>query len=253
MTAAICSERVTDHVEIITIDRPPVNALDRAAQRALTEALGRAHDDLDVRCVVLHGRNGAFCAGADLREEQSIERSEVGALLTDVGAMLDAVAEHRVPVVASVDGPAHGGGLELALSCAIRVVSPRASFAAAGVRVGLVANVRQLSRAVGPARARHLLLTGDTCDAARALDWGLATEMADEPLAAAIAIAERIARRAPLSVEATKAMCDRDPELDEAEARTLQVREFARLFRTRDHAEALTAFFERRAGSYERR
>jgi enoyl-CoA hydratase len=248
-------DRPADHVVRITIDRPPVNAIDAAAQRALHAALDEATADLDVRAVVLTGAGRHFCAGADLREEQELERDDVGDFLTGIGALLDAVRTHRVPVVAAVNGAAHGGGLELALSCDIRLGCADSSFGAAGVNVGLVANTATLVTAIGEARARHLLLTGWSCRGEQALDWGLLTELVDarELQDRAVAVAARIASRSPLSVEATKEVLNRSADLDADAARSLQARRFARLFRTADHAEALRAFFERRDGRYERR
>ncbi|MEM9746104.1 MAG: enoyl-CoA hydratase/isomerase family protein [Actinomycetota bacterium] len=250
----IAVDRPADHVVRLTIDRPPVNAIDSAAQRELTAQLRSAHDDTSVRAVVLTGAGTHFCGGADLREEQSIERDAVGGFLTGVGELLDAIRSHRVPVVAAIEGAAHGGGLEVALACDLRIGSTSCAFAAAGVNVGLVANFRALSQAIGDARARHLLLTGWTCRGEQALDWGLVTELVESDRLAdrSIEIAERIASRAPLSVETTKDCLNRSIDLDSAEATELQGRSFARLFRTADHAEALRAFFEKRPGRYER-
>jgi enoyl-CoA hydratase len=248
-------ERPVEHVARITVDRPPVNALDRATQRAVTAALTDTAEDLDVRAVVLAAAGTRFCGGADLAEEQALDRDDVGDLLGDIAAMLDAVRNHRAPVVAAVNGAAFGGGLELALACDIRIAARSASFGAAGVNVGLVASFRSLTRAIGDARARHLLLTGWTCPADQALEWGLVTEVVDDAVLAerAVAVAARIATRAPLSVESTKECLNRSHDLSDAEAAALQGRRFARLFRTEDHAEALRAFFERRPGRYERR
>jgi enoyl-CoA hydratase len=255
MSAQVTVDRPCDHVARITVDRPPVNALDRATQRALTAVLGDVHADHEVRAIVLAAAGSRFCGGADLAEEQALARDEVGDLLGDVGAMLDAIRHHRVPVVAAVNGAAFGGGLELALACDIRIASTAASFGAAGVNVGLIASFHTLTHVIGDARARHLLLTGWTCRAEQALDWGLVTEVVapDELAQRAVAVAERVASRAPLSVEATKECLNRVPDLSAAEATALQGRRFARLFRSADHAEALRAFFEKRPGVFERR
>jgi enoyl-CoA hydratase len=254
----IAVETPAAHVRLLTIDRPPVNALDREHQRELTEALVAAAADLDVRAVVLTGAGTRFCAGADLRQEQSIGRHEVGDLLGDIGRLLHTVRELRVPVVAAVNGPAFGGGLELALACDIRIAASTATFGAAGVNVGLVASFRSLAERIGDGRARHLLLTGWTCRAEQAVEWGLATELvaADAPggvVARGVEVAERIASRSPLSVEATKRCLNRSPDLSSEDATMLQAREFAALFRTEDHAEALRAFFDKREGTYHRR
>jgi enoyl-CoA hydratase len=252
---SVVVDRPAPHVVRVTIDRPPVNAIDSVTQAELTDALQAAAADLDVRTVVLTGAGEHFCGGADLREEQSMEREQVGGFLRGIGRLIHAVREHRVPVIAAIPGAAHGGGLELALACDIRIGSERAHFAAAGVNLGLVANVHALAAVIGPARARHLLMTGWTCRAEQALDWGLVTELVepDELQDRATAIASRIASRAPLAVEATKACANACVDLDPADAAALQAREFARLFRTADHAAAVRAFFGRESVEYERR
>jgi enoyl-CoA hydratase len=253
--AVVSVDRPAGHVVRITIDRPPVNAIDSAAQRTLRAALDEAAADLDVRAVVITGAGRHFCAGADLREEQQLARDDIGDFLTGFGDLLESVRGHRVPVVAAINGAAHGGGLELALACDIRIGCGDSSFGAAGVNVGLVANTATLVTAIGDARARHLLLTGWSCRGQQALDWGLLTELVDgaDLQDRAVAVAARIASRSPLSVEATKEVLNRSADLDADAARNLQARRFARLFRTADHAEALQAFFGRRDGRYERR
>lgn len=257
-SSGIRVDRPAPRVVRLTIDRPPVNAIDSAAQRALAEALREAHDDTDIRAVVLTGAGQHFCAGADLREEQDLQHEDddgVGGFLAGIGELLRRLHHHRVPIVAAINGPAHGGGLEVALSCDLRIGCASSSFGAAGVNVGLVANFRTLAETVGASRARHLLLTGWSCRSAQALDWGLMTELVadDEVQERAVAVAERIASRAPLSVEATKDCLNRLPDLDTRAATDLQGREWARLFRSADHAEAVRAFFQKREGEFERR
>lgn len=246
------SQPAVVHLEI---DCQPVNAISTSAQQRLTEELVKIDQDITVRSVVLSGRGRHFCAGADLRQEQEMERDAVGGFLSTFGELLSTIRNLRVPVVAAIDGAAAGGGLELAMACDLRVVGERAKFIAAGVNVGLVANFRLLATAIGDARARSMLLTGLPVDSATAMAWGLATEAVPsvELIAQASAIAERIATRAPLSVEATKRCLNQSLDLDEAEAFALQGRTFARLFRTEDHAEALVAHFEKREGKYFRK
>ena len=146
-------------------------------------------------------------------------------------------------------------GLELALACDLRLASEDAIFVAAGVNVGLIANFWRLPRVAGLGPAKEMLLTGDRYTAEQARTWGLVSSVhpREELRDAALAKADRIATRAPLSVEATKACVNRALELEYDEGRALQVANFKRMFRTEDHAEALAAFFERRNGDFRRR
>ncbi len=242
-------------VRLAVLDRPPVNALDRAARRALLDLVAEIEGDEDVRCLVLTGEGRTFCAGADLREEEDLESEDAGDFFGEFGRVLAGLQTLRVPVIAAVNGGCLGGGLELALMCDIRIASTAASFTASGVNVGLVASFHGLATLLGTGRAASMLLTGLPCDAERALRFGLVTDLhePDRLRSEAIRLASRIATRAPLAVEATKRCLLKAPGLSREEAFLLQGREAIELARTADHKEALRAFFERRNGRYQRK
>jgi enoyl-CoA hydratase/carnithine racemase len=205
--------------------------------------LSEAHEDHETRAVVLTGRGPAFCSGADLKEAA---REDAG--LASFGRVLQLVAEHRAPVIAAINGHCLGGGLELALCCDLRIASTAAKFVCAGVNVGLMASTVRLPRLIGVARAKAMLLTGLPYDARTAESWGLVTAVhpADELRGAALALAARIASRAPLSVEATKRVVDQALDLPPDAVGALMARETGALRRSRDHREALAAFAEKR-------
>ncbi|WP_232021746.1 MULTISPECIES: enoyl-CoA hydratase/isomerase family protein [Pseudonocardia] len=169
-------------------------------------------------------------------------------------ATVDRVEQLRVPTIAAVTGGAIGGGLELALSCDIRIAAEDAFFVAAGVNVGLIMSTWRLPGLIGLGPAKAMLLTGEPCDAATALRTGLVREVvpADALLPAALATAHRIAGRSPLAVEATKAAVDRAVGQDRRTARAELVARCAELIRSRDHREAVRAFLQRRAPRFHR-
>jgi len=247
-------ERPEEGVCLATLDRPPVNALDRAARRALLDLIAEVERDETLRCLVLTGAGRTFCAGADLREEEALGPEDAGDFFGEFGRILAGFPSLRVPVIAAVNGGCLGGGLELALTCDLRIASAEASFTASGVNVGLVASVHGLTRLLGTGRAATLLLTGLPCDAERALRFGLVTNVhpADRLRDEAIRLAARIASRAPLAVEANKRFLRDAPDLPADEAFKRQGREAMALAKTADHKEALRAFFERRPGRYRR-
>ncbi|MET0294026.1 MAG: enoyl-CoA hydratase/isomerase family protein [Phenylobacterium sp.] len=230
----------------LEIDCPPANALGQEARHRLEAELDRIEADLDVRVVVLTGRGPGFSSGDDLREAAG--RGE-GALpsLAQFGRMLEKVERLRVPVIAAVNGYAIGGGLELALACDVRIASEGAWFLGAGVNVGLMASVYRLPRLIGVGPAKAMLLTGTRTDAATALSWGLVTAVhpADRLQAEALTLAERIATRAPLSVEASKRMIGQAFDLSPDEAERAAGRELKTLARSNDHRTALKAFGSR--------
>ncbi len=230
-------------VLLLEMDQPPVNALGMAARAELSAALDAADADLGVRCIVLTGRGQAFCAGDDLIEAAG--RGEAGLeAIHHFNALMARIEAARAPVVAAINGFCLGGGLELALACDIRLSSPDAIFTASGVNVGLMASVRRLPRLIGEGPAKAMLLTGAPVDAETALIRGLVTGLHRPVVKDALTLADRIATRAPLSVEAVKRVVGRP--FDERA-------ELAGLFHSEDHQAALAAFARKQTPTFTRR
>jgi enoyl-CoA hydratase len=248
-------EQPAPHVRRIVLDRPPVNALDVGAGEALLTALDAVQSDLSVRCAIFTGAGGAFTAGADLREQQGVALADRGAYLDGIFTLIDRIDTLRVPVIAAIDGPCFGGGLEVALACDIRIASTRASFGASGVNVGLLGSFHRLPRTLGLGRAMEILLTGATYDAERAERWGLVTAMhpPERFEAAVLELAERIATRAPFSVEETKEATLQAFDMTPQQARDEQVARYVRLSATQDHADAVEAFTSKQTPTFQRR
>lgn len=239
-------------IATITIDRPPVNALPPEDWTELRRHLDETSNDPSIRVVVLDGGPGRFCAGADITTltKPSEERALMLRLVADVAL---SVRTHRAPVIAAVDGPAHGGGLELALACDLRVASPSATFAASGVNMGLVASVRSLNQTIGATHARTMLLTGTRVDAATADRWGLVSHFDEAPLHRALELAAMIAEKAPLAIESTKRALAALDDLDPAAHQTLMTDLFTELADSADHREAIDAFLTKRNPDFKRR
>ena len=243
-----------EHVVLLEIDNPPMNALGRAARAALLTRLQEIDGATKARVVILTGRGRAFCSGDDLKDQADANARGSGAHFGEFGQVLDRIENLRIPVIAAVNGHCLGGGLELASVCDIRIASTEARFVCSGVNVGLIASAYRLPRLIGVARAKQMLLTGAPHDAATAERFGLVTAVheATALLSEAIRLAERIASRAPLSVEATKRMAARAPDLTPEQAAELNARELAVLSRSSDHKEALAAFGAKRQPKFNR-
>ena len=242
------------HVALLEIDNPPMNALGRAPRAAMLERLDACDADPDARCVVLTGRGRAFCSGDDLKEQAEAQKQKSSAHFGEFGRVLDRIETYRLPVIAAVNGHCLGGGLELASVCDIRIASRAARFVCSGVNVGLMASSYRLPRLIGVARAKHMLLTGSPVEASVAYEFGLVTAVHDAEalMAEAIALAERIASRAPLSVEAVKRSAALAPDLSPQEFAAVNNKELAVLSRSADHREALAAFAEKREPVFKR-
>ena len=235
----------------IGLDAGPLNLVDTALLRGLNEALTSVSECPGVRCLILHGGRGrAFCAGSDIREFESLRRdaSERKILFEDM--VLRRLAQLAMPTIAAIDGPALGGGFELALACDLRVCRKGVPLGLPESRLGGLAgsgSVR-LARLVGPARAKELLYTGDTIDTERALAWGLVNRVVEDgsALDAARALAETIASRGPLSNRFAKRLVDAalDLPLDAALSTSTSVQQ--QVFDSEDLHEGVQAFFGKR-------
>ena len=181
--------RREDGVLVITVDNPPVNALGYEVRRGLMSALEAAKAE-DVKAVVLSSTGSTFLGGADIREFGKPRRAP---LLAEVCERIEALDK---PVVAALQGPALGGGLEVALAAHWRCASDAAEVAFPEVRLGLMpgaGGTQRAPRRVGAATALDLMLTGRRMTAREALGCGLIDRLVDEPLAEAVAWARSLA------------------------------------------------------------
>ena len=245
---------VAEGVATITLDRPQVrNALRRVSYAELTAAVRAADGDPAVRCLVVTGADPAFCSGDDVRDIMAGDGDPAD--LLDPEQLLpaaEALLYADVPVIAAVNGPAVGWGVELALMADLRIASERAVFSEMFVDRGLTADMAGLGRLaqlVGREAAAELLLTGRFVDAAEALRLRLVGRVVphDELATAARALALRIAAKPPQAVRSIKAGLRRATDPDWRELHAWVSRELARLFGTADHREAVAAFLEKRA------
>jgi enoyl-CoA hydratase/carnithine racemase len=239
------------HVARLTISNPAKrNALDRPILDALAETLPA----LDARCVLLTGAGEIFSAGYDIGDLAPERLAEEAAELVahPFQNALEALDAVPVPVVAALNGHAIGGGLELALSCDLRVAASGSRVGMPPGRLGLVyshTGLRRFLDAVGAARTRELFLTAKLIDAETAAAWGLVNEVvAREDVAArGVALAAQVASLAPLSQRGNKRVLREllAASLDERVLRELHtLREGA--FRSEDFAEGVRAFVEKR-------
>jgi len=248
---------VGEHIATITLNRPDVrNALNRDAYAQLEAAFRRAQRDPEVRCVILTGADPAFCSGDDVkaimlgeeRESAVAQLREVRPRPTPAAA---AVLECDRPVIAAVNGPAVGWGMDLALLCDIRIASEKARFSELFIKRGLIADIGglwRLPQLVGPSRAAELLFTGDVIDAREAERIGLVSRTVPhgELLAAARELARRIAANAPLALRYMKEGLRRATHGDIQELGAYVGATLGYLFTTEDHREGALSFVERR-------
>jgi enoyl-CoA hydratase/carnithine racemase len=239
------------HVARLTISNPAKrNALDRPILDELARTLPR----LDARCILLTGAGDIFSAGYDIGDFAPERLAEEAAELVanPFERALEALDAVPVPVVAAINGHAIGGGLELALSCDLRVAASGSRVGMPPGRLGLVyshTGLRRFLDAVGAARTRELFLTARLIDAQTAAAWGLVNEVVprEELPQRGVALAAEVASLAPLAQSGNKRVLREllAASLDERALRELQtLREAA--FRSEDFAEGVRAFVEKR-------
>jgi len=248
-------------VATITLNRPEkLNAFDGKMHEELHDALGGAARDDEVRCVVLRGEGRGFSAGADLRSED-LERKDGEA--PDLGAYLRRTFSPSVrkisgmdkPVLASLHGPVYGAGMGLALACDLRLAAQSASFSVAFIKIGLMPDAGVsffLPRVVGLGRAMEMSMLGDTVDAGEAQRIGLVNRVVpDEELEEeTAALAGRLAAMPTRALGEIKRSLYASFEGDLASVLEAEAAGQAACGYTRDHAEGLAAFFEKREPTF---
>jgi enoyl-CoA hydratase len=251
MSARINTERVGP-VTLLTIDNVArQNALTASMRTDLTGALEWADAEDEVRAIVITGAGErSFAAGGDINELQQRTLEEQRQIM-ESGSVFGAVRRVRKPVIAAINGICLGGGLEIALSCDLRIAGAHARFGHPEVCIGLIpggGGTQMLPRIVGLAHAMRLVLTGDVIDAEEAQRIGLVNEIV--PAAAlrgrAIALAMHIASRAPLAVLAAKEATRTALDLPFEEGRQRELVLFERCFASADRVEGVGAFLDKR-------
>ena len=249
-----------EHVARLTIDNPAKrNALDHE----ILDAFAATLPELDARCLLVTAAGPVFSAGYDignLPREQFADRAEA-LVAHPFHEAIEALDAYPFPSVAALNGHAIGGGLELALTCDLRVASEEARLGMPPARLGLVyshTGLRRFVDAIGAPRTRELFFTARNITARTALQWGLVNEVvdADEVEARGVEYAARIAANAPLSLSGNKrtlrellaAEGDLDPEV---ERELVELREAC--FRSEDFLEGVRAFAEKRAPRWQGR
>ena len=257
----IILETRQDGIASVVMNRPDrLNALSNELARGLNETLARIAEDESVRVVVLSGAGRAFCAGGDLgaigRGRATGETHKLEPLLR---AGMQIVLTMRVmpqPVIAAVNGPAAGAGMNIALAADIRVAAEEATFGQNFAKVGLFPDFGGtyfLPQLVGPAVAAELFYTGEMIDAKTALRLGIVNHVVPgaQLEAEARVLAVKIAQGPPVAVRAIKKALFASEKKKLAEALEHEVQEQIRCFLSEDCNEGIRAFFEKRAPKFQ--
>lgn len=248
---------IDEGVGVITINNPPVNALTLDVRSQLKDVLQEVEQNKDIRAIVVTGAGPkCFVAGADIKDFPN--QFEVGPRenATIYKKMFSYLENTPRPVIAALNGLALGGGLELALSCDLRIADEKAKFGLTEVTLGLVPGLggtQRLARLVGPAKAKELLFTGKMVKADEAMQLGLVNQVVPngEALNEALKLAKKLAKGAGVAIGCDKYLVNKGLELNLEEALELEMQYVEKVFKTEDLREGLDAFINKREALFE--
>ncbi|HKN78510.1 MAG TPA: enoyl-CoA hydratase-related protein [Lysobacter sp.] len=244
-------------VRVLTVHRPDkLNALNAATLDALHQAFDTAASDPGVRAIVLTGSGPkAFVAGADIAEMNALSPVEGRDFSLRGQRMMRRVEKMPKPVIAMVNGFALGGGLELAMSCHLRIASDTAKVGQPEINLGLIpgfGGTQRLLRLAGRAATLELCLAGAPIDAARAMQLGIVNRVvpAAELEAQTMALADQLANAAPLALRGILDCINVGGECGIEEGLEYESAQFGLMFSTQDMREGTSAFLERRKPAF---
>jgi len=252
------TESPEDGIRVITVDRPEkLNSLDAQVLEELTREVAAAESEETLRCLILTGAGEkAFIAGADIGELAKLTPIEGREHSRRGQVLLDRIEHLPVPTIAAINGYAYGGGLELAMACALRVASENARMGLPETSLGIIpgyGGTQRLARHVGRARALELVLTSEKrLTASEAERIGLVNRVvpAGQALSAALEIARKIRANGPTACRYALEAIRRGLDMPLAEGQALEATLFGLCAATEDMKEGMNAFLEKRPAKF---
>jgi len=246
---------IQDHVALITLDNPPVNALSHLMLSEIRNCFEALSKDKSIYACVITGNGKAFVAGADLKADENAPKY-TGDQLSRLGQVaFEAIEATPFPVIAAINGYAFGGGLELTLACDIRLISDKATIGMTEATLGLSSTYGGLTRLpwiIGEEKAKWMFYTGERMSAQQAKDFGLVFSVVahDELMENAMALAAKIAANAPISVRLAKKTIGKYREDSFYQGFLRECYVNYEISQSKDMEEGIAAFMERRPAKF---
>lgn len=244
---------IEPYIALIRIERPQVkNALNWKAMEDFASAVEEAHLLKDLRALIVTGAENAFSSGGDLKELYDFRSEQDGRRLMDgMTAALQRLTALPCPTIAAINGPARGGGAEIALACDMRVMSEDADLGMVHINIGISpawGGGQRILRLVGYSRALEWLTTGHVLSSEEALLHRVANHLAPigESLNRAVDMARRISARPPAAVQVIKRMLDAGIQLPAPDAESFERSIFPSLWAADEHHQLVEMFFNRK-------
>ncbi|MGM7720913.1 enoyl-CoA hydratase [uncultured Metabacillus sp.] len=245
-----------DKVAVVTIDHSPANALSSNVLRELSILLDEMETDEEVRAIVLHGEGRFFSAGADIKEFLQVPSGEEFSKMAAAGQELfERIETFKKPIIAAIHGAALGGGLELAMSCHIRLVTENAKLGLPELQLGIIpgfGGTQRLPKYIGTGRALEMMLTSEPITGAEAVKLGLANHSFPEEslLEEAKKLAAKFAQKSPLSVKAVIELLHTSKTSVYEAGMKQEAESFGEIFESADAKEGISAFIEKRKPTF---
>ncbi|AET66872.1 enoyl-CoA hydratase/carnithine racemase [Desulfosporosinus orientis DSM 765] len=246
---------IKDHIACVTMNRPPVNALNNELAKELSAAFLNLKNDPEVRVIVITSSRKVFVAGADIVMMKGIIETKALGEMLDFDRRLQfansILEDMPKPTIAVINGHSMGGGTELALFCDFRFIAETATIGLPEINLGLLpgsGGIQKIVRLIGRTKALRLMLQGNALSAQEAFNLGLVEEVcaAENLMDSAMQLARNLAQRAPVAVAEIKKCVNAALELERDSSLAYDVRGLGKLFVTEDAGEGLKAFLEKR-------
>ncbi len=250
METEVIKCEVADHIALVTMDRPPVNAVNAQFHEELMRVFDALSDREDVRAAILTGAGKMFCAGADIkaRLEREPQPGDFWQHSRRAREAFHSILECRVPVIAAINGPALGAGLGLLASCDLLVASENAVVGLPEINVGLLGGGRHAMRLFPHSKARRMMFTGQRLSGADLYRLGAVEECVppDQLMGAARALAAEIASKSPIAIRLAKHAMNTIEFMSLRDGYRFEQNMTGELSKTEDSREAMRAFVEKR-------
>jgi enoyl-CoA hydratase len=250
---------IEEGIAVVTINYPPVNALNQKTVKELGEVIDELENKIEAKIIILTGGGDkAFVAGADIPIFFDFDRRTAEEFALSIQSVLMKMEESRKVVICAMNGLALGGGCEVAMACDIRIASRKARLGQPEVNLGVIpgaGGTQRLPRLVGKGRAMELVFTADMISAEEARDIGLVNRVVppENLMEEAKKMARKILSKGPIAISMAKKALHEGLDMKLKEGLRLEARLFGELFETLDVKEGVKAFLEKRPPRFEGR
>lgn len=247
---------IEEKIATIVLNRPQsMNALCSALNNDLLEALEIIREDTSARVLIITGGSKFFAAGADIKEMMDADQFAAERTAQKAHFINDMLESLPIPVIAAVNGPALGGGCEIALSCDFRIVGEKAMFGLPEVGLGVIpgaGGTQRLTKLVGPVKAKDIVMTGSVVRGKEAYDIGLATKCVpdEDVFKEALLLAGKLCEKPAASLQYAKSAINYAVENDIKTGKQYEKSLFSLCFATEDQKEGMKSFVEKRVPKF---